>query len=220
MFDRLAGRLGENYVAEKGGHVLRSFMRRLRWAITHSRTGTKFQLRDANQSQTRVITSIAREFGRSSVFSNYNYVKDQGVLNIGLSKQIDAQDFLVGGWFERFIYQEAESFLTQSEMAFEVLKNPFIRFPNQDTFELDLLLSVEGKPILIECKTGKNPNYLNRHLEKFASHCDRLAIEKERAFLIVLDLDPTQEQDLANLWPFQSASQTTFVPKLRTALGL
>ena len=220
VYDRLARKLGEDYVEEQGGYVLRSFMGRLRWAITHDRPGTKFQLRDANQTQTGVLTSLARELGRSSVFSNYFYVKEQKVLNIGLSSQVDAQEFLVGGWFERFIYQEVEALLVQLEMPFEVLKNPHVQFPNQDVFELDLLFSIGGKPVLIECKTGKNSNYLNRHLEKFASHCRKLAVESHRAFLVVLDLDPVQEQDLANLWPFQLASHVSFIPKLRAALDV
>ncbi|MGK7910976.1 MAG: hypothetical protein AB4050_05750 [Synechococcus sp.] len=220
VYDRLARRLGEDYIEEQGGYILRTFMSRLRWAITHDRPGTKFQLRDANQTQTRVLTSIARELGRSSLFSNYFYVKDQKVLNIGLSNQVEAQEFLLGGWFERFIFQEVEALLTQAELSFEVLKNPHVQFPNQDVFELDLLFSIEGKPVLIECKTGKNSNYLNRHLDKFSSHCRKLEIESDRAFLIVLDLDPAQEQDLAHLWPFQFASQTSFIPKLGLALGL
>ena len=220
VYDRLARRLGDAYVEEQGGYILRTFMSRLRWAITHTRPGTKFQLREANQTQTRVLTSIARELGRSSVFSNYFYVKEYKVLNIGLSKQVEAQEFLVGGWFERFIYQTVEALLTQAELPFEVLKNPQIQFPNQDVFELDLLFLIDGKPVLIECKTGKNSNYLNRHLEKFSSHCRKLDIESDRAFLVVLDLDPAQEQDLANLWPFQFASQDSFLPKLCTALGV
>ena len=220
VFDRLSKHIGESYTEDRGGYILKNFLSRLRWTITQNKPGMQFRLGDANQTQTRIVTAIARELNHSSLFSNSRYVKNDKVLHIGLADEPYVRSFLTGGWFEQFIFQEIETLLNKSQLSFQSLKNATVRFPNQDRFELDLLFLISGKPLLVECKTSSSPDALNKHLSKFANHCKKLSLEKDRAFLVVLDLKPIQEEDLDSLKPFRTASQATFLPKLRTALGL
>ncbi|MEO1069850.1 MAG: hypothetical protein AAFW95_12135, partial [Cyanobacteria bacterium J06638_6] len=68
----------------------------------------------------------------------------------------DVQGFLDGGWFERFVYYKVVEFLNAEGIDYQYLRNLKITYQNSQNAELDLFFLIDGKPLLIECKAGKD----------------------------------------------------------------
>ena len=78
-----------------------------------------------------------------------------------------AINFLTGGWLEHYVRDRAISILTTHpatvDLPYAFMKNPHIRLPGGEDFELDFLLCVGESIFWIEAKTGEYMSFLPKY---------------------------------------------------------
>ncbi|MEA5451851.1 hypothetical protein VB780_24965 [Leptolyngbya sp. CCNP1308] len=152
-----------------------------------------------------------------TLFSSYRYSKDDKTIHAVLQDRGDIRSFFNGGWFERYIHHKISELLQQSQLPYDCLANPVVKFSNGDSFELDLLFLISGEPLLIECKTGGD---YNAHLKKFSDHRKRLSISPEKAFLVMLDLEDAKTERLSQFWKFQVVNQDRLIALIEKMINV
>jgi hypothetical protein len=214
VFNKNAIFLGQKYQDEFGEPLLAPMLQRMKWAISQGR-GLQIHLKNATQSQIQAQTQFCHNLHRDSLLSSYHYSKANKVIHAAIQDRGDIRNFFNGNWFERFTCYQIRELLSTLQFDYSYLMNPYIRLPNGDSFELDLFFLVEGKPLLIECKTGGD---FNQHLRKFADHCQRFSIPRSQAFLVKLDLEDDRTPRLSKFWSFTVVNQVNFIPTLKAIL--
>lgn len=214
VFNKNAIFLGQKYHDEFGEPLLAPMLQRMKWAISQGR-GLQIHLKNATQAQIQAQTQFCHNLHRDSLLSSYHYSKPNKVIHAAIQNRGDIRNFFNGNWFERFTCYQVRELLSTLQLDYSYLMNPYIRLPNGDSFELDLFFLVEGKPLLIECKTGGD---FNQHLRKFADHCQRFSIPRSHAFLVKLDLEDDRTPRLSKFWSFTVVNQANFIPTLKAVL--
>jgi hypothetical protein len=126
----------------------------------------------------------------------------------------DIRQFLNGGWFERFVYQQVSKKLAKQGKV-DCLINPHVRFPNGDVSELDLLFLVDNQPLWVECKSG---NHWNECLPKYCQRRELLGIDKKRALLVSLELNESSANDKTRMWEITVTNAAQLLSKVDEAL--
>jgi hypothetical protein len=205
--------LGEHLRDENNEPLLAPLLKQIRWAISQNR-GIQYHFKKASQNQTRILTQFCRHLFDDTLFSSYRYVKnnDQKIIHAAIQDRADIRVFFDGVWFERFICYKVCSVLNELNISYSYIINPIIKFANGDRFELDLFFLINGQPLLIECKTGGN---FTSHIKRFADHCKRLSLSPSNAYLVILDLEDAQSENLSQLWKFTVVNQDGLVDRLQ-----
>jgi len=206
IFNRHAKTLGDRYKDDEDRPLLAPLLKQMKWAIAKNR-GLQHHLKSSNQQQITTQTQFCNHLLHDSLLSSYFYNKNTKVIHAAIQDRTDIRHFFNGEWFERFICYKTEAILQSLNLEYFYLMNPVIQYDNKDTFELDLFFLVNGEPILIECKTGGD---FNQHLKRFESHRNRLSIDPDRAFLVILDLEDVQTQRLSKFWNFKVVNPKTY----------
>ncbi|MBE9098676.1 hypothetical protein [Vacuolonema iberomarrocanum] len=216
IFNRHAKTLGDRHKDDEGRPLLAPLLKQMKWAIAKNR-GLQHHLKGATQQQITTQTQFCNHLLRDSLLSSYFYNKTTKIIHGAIQDRTDVRHFFNGEWFERFICHKTEAIFQDLNVEYFYVMNPVIQYDNGDTFELDLFFLINGIPILIECKTGGD---FNQHLKRFESHRNRLAIEPEQAFLVILDLEDAQTQRLSKFWNFKVVNPkiyATLLPDVLTA---
>jgi hypothetical protein len=205
VFDRVAEYLGNNYT------VLAEIHRCIKRSI-ETKEEFSYCLLGKNEQEIKLCIQYGEMLYRTVMLSFYD---DNSSNNIICGKVIeersDINQFLNGGWFERFIYQQASQQLTVKDQV-ECLVNPVLKFPNGDKFELDLLFYFDNQPFWIECKSG---NHYKECLPKYCQHREILSLDKERAILVGLELSESRTKDLTALWSITVTNVGNFLEVLK-----
>jgi hypothetical protein len=201
--------LGEHLKDENHEPLLAPLLKQIRWAISQNR-GVQYHFKKASQNQTRILTQFCRHLLDDTLLSSYRYIKnnDQKIIHASIQDRADIRAFFDGIWFERFICHRVCSVLDNLDIHYSYVMNPMIKFMNGDRYELDLFFLIDEKPLLIECKTGGN---FTSHIKKFGDHCKRLSLSPSSAYLVILDLEDAQSENLSQLWKFTVVNQDGLV---------
>jgi len=209
VFDQLAMFLGERFASLKCLHD------QIRKRLS---TGDSFTLNLASSSQEEIAnsTQFCTWLHQYAFLASYRYNKYTKTIYAVPQRVGKVINFFTGGWFERFVFLKVASLLSQNGMAYVYLLNPQISLPNGDDFELDLIYLVEDMPLWIECKTGDYQTYI----AKYANVRPTLAIPKERAILVVLDISDELSSQLTDLYDITVANENNFLALVAAALDL
>ena len=201
IFNRHAIFLGNNLQDENSAPLLAPLLKQFKWAISNSRN-VQFHLKNSSQRQIQTMTRFCRNLYDDTLLSSYRY--SNKIIHAVVQDRGDVRKFLTGEWFERFVHYKISERLQTLDLSYSHLMNPTIRFPNGDSFELDLLYLIEGQPLLVECKAGKD---FKSHLKKFSDHRKNLSLLPERTFFVILDLEQSQSDKLSHFWKFKVINQ-------------
>lgn len=214
IFNKQAIYLGNNLKDEQNKPLLAPLLKQIKWSISKN-GGVQYHLKNADQAQIQAATQFCHNLHKDSLLSSYFYARNQKIIHASVQDRGDVRSFFNGEWFERFIcFKISEAFESQN-LNYSYIMNPVIKFPNGDRFELDLLLLSNNQLMLFECKTGGN---FNAHLRKFSDHRNRLNIEADRAFLVILDLEISQAERLSRFWKFKVTNQDNLVQMLQQSI--
>lgn len=189
IFEEVAVHLGKHY------EVLAPLYRKIRGTIS---SGTPFTFRlERHQASINTITTFCDHLHRTTLLADYRYVKTTSLIHATPQSRGDMINFFNGLWFEKFIYRQVTDLLKQRGLNYSALVNPHIVFANGNRFELDLFFVVEGEPLLIECKAGRD---YNAHLQKYSQHSQLLSLPKSSAILVILDIPEKQANEVMQMW--------------------
>jgi hypothetical protein len=208
VFDRLALFLGDRYGS------LAPLLKKIKVSL---QTGSRFRLSLADRTQVDITncTQFCRMLKDDSFLAYYYYSPLDKVIQA--APQRSFTNFFNGDWFERFVYHKVCDLLTANNYQYECLINPDVVLANTNKFGLDLLFLVGQEPLWLECKTGQD---YTAFLERYSNHRKALGINKERSFLVILDITESQTIDLTNLWDITVVNRDNFLTQISRNLDL
>ncbi len=208
VFDRLALFLGDRYGS------LAPLLKKIKVSL---QTGSRFRLSLADRTQIDITncTQFCRMLKDDSFLAYYYYSPLDKVIQA--APQRSFTNFFNGDWFERFVYHKVCDLLTANNYQYECLINPDIVLANTNKFGLDLLFLIGQEPLWLECKTGQD---YTAFLERYSNHRKALGIDKERSFLVILDITESQTIDLTNLWDITVVNRDNFLTQISRNLNL
>lgn len=208
IFNKIALHLGKHYsnLAELYHELKKS---------ANSGRASRVDLQNKTQTDVSNFTNFCTMLEQSSLLSEYKYFRAEKMIRANVQNRGDIKNFFTGFWFERYIYQTVSQIVIDKNLVHTCLINPQIQFANGNRFELDLLFLIEGQPLWIECKTGKE---YNAHLQKYSQHRNALGIPKERSLLVILDIPETQTIDLTKLWNMTVVNEYNFAQAIKDVL--
>jgi hypothetical protein len=124
--------------------------------------------------------------------------------------------FLNGEWLERFVYQKVKQLLTENNIEYHCILNPKIRFSNGDESELDMVFTIAGNPLWIECKVGQ----YQEHIQKYSSLAKYWSISPNEVVLVVSDIDSNLARDLNNIHDMTVVNLEELIKKVANLLNL
>ncbi|MBE9068912.1 DUF1887 family protein [Leptolyngbya cf. ectocarpi LEGE 11479] len=177
LLDDLAVFLGDNY------EILERFYKKLKFSLGKR---CSFPLQDKSQKEISIHNLFFKKLKDSSLLSKGFYNKSDKIIIATTQNQEDVKFFLEGGWFERFVYYKIVDFLDSIGADYQVLRNLDITYENEDHFELDIFFMIQGQPLLVECKAGKQ---FDSGIATFTKHKQRLSLQPENAVFVALELE-------------------------------
>ncbi|MGJ3251900.1 MAG: hypothetical protein ACFE0J_12315 [Elainellaceae cyanobacterium] len=210
IFDGLAMYLGKHY------EHLSSLYKQMKRNVATGRR-FRFNLSSSTHREINDCTQFCHRLNRAGLLSFYRYSKTDKIIQISLQKRSDVIHFFNGDWFERYVTHLVANLLDAKGLSYQCLSNPRIIYPNGDRFALDLFFLVEGHPLWIECKTGRD---YNGYLQRYSNHRKALSIDISKAFLAILDIPEEQRQSTMRMWDLTVADQNTLLPMISEVLNL
>lgn len=172
-------------------------------------------LKKYNQKEQQQINQICREFYSHTLFTVYNYKKQDKNLFLKLQTAAPIRQFFTGGWLEWFALNEVLNVVQQKNVRFSVARSAKIQFANQDLHELDIALyTPNGVPLIIECKTGE----YRRDLDKYLNLRKRLNIPAQNFVLLVLDIDDAQAKSLSSMYDLTFVTLNTLTEHMKKVI--
>lgn len=208
VFDRLALFLGDYY------SILACLYAELKRAM-HSRTRLRFSLKSKCPEEIARSNQFMTMLRQASLAYDYHYSKEKKFLQAGLHEREDIRRFFDGEWFERYVCLKLNQFFQAQGWQYQCLKNVQIQFPTGDRAELDLFWSVQGQPLWIECKTGRD---YDSYLRRYSGHRRKLGIASARAILMILDIPQEAVEERSGLWELTIGTRENLIELVYQAI--
>lgn len=208
-FDRLALFLGDYY------SILACLYSEIRRSI-HSKTQVRFSLKGRCPEEIARCTQLIGGLKELSLAYDYRYSKERKLLQVGVHERDDTRRFFDGEWFERYVCLKLNQFFQAQGWEYESLRNLRIQFANGNRAELDLFWLVQGQPLWIECKTGRE---YDSYLKRYSEHRRKLGLAVERSILIILDISREEVEERSQLWDLTIGTRETLIELVSETLG-
>lgn len=212
--DRISGFMGERFVSIEGLYD------KLKTAATKSgsaKGGVEFQysLKSSSQQDIGNTTQLCVLLKDAGVLQSYTYSNAQRRVYAKLSTEGRFQNFVTGGWLERFVKQETSMALKRRNLQHDLLYNALIVYPNGDKFEVDLLVRTLNMFMMVECKTGNYEEALDRHVRM----AQDLRIPPKQVLYVLLGVDEKVLDELARQWGFTFTNEKILGERLERILS-
>lgn len=170
-----------------------------------------FDLSAVNNRDIAYFTGLCNQLEQHDFLASYQYNKATKIIQANIVQKGEIVNFLNGGWFEIFVYQQVSNFFKNRNIKFQCLINPTIQFANGDNFELDLLFMVDRNPLWLECKTGNN---YDRELPKYSRHRELLSLAKKNALIVGLNLSDLETEEKTSQGDLTFANERNLIYKI------
>ena len=200
--DRISAFMGERFAAVE---PLYDKMKTAATKSTTAKGGSEFQLslKSASQQDIGSITQLCVSLKEAGVLQSYTYNSTQRRVYAKLSSEGRLQNFVTGGWLERYVKQEVSLALKRRNLQHDLLYNALIVYPNGDKFEVDLLARTPNLFTMVECKTGNYEEALDRHVRM----AQDLRIPPKQVLYVLLGVDEKVLDELTRQWGFTFANE-------------
>lgn len=193
FFDEASLAIGENYA------IFQDLLGKINWSYRKTHTGLNYDLNKLSQKDGQLINKTCRAFYSHTLFSRYDYYKQDKILKLKLQKAPQIQQFFGGEWLEWFALSSILSHIETLDKfpAFSIARSVNIRFQNEDLYELDVVFFTNGKqPIIIECKSGEFRNEIDKYLRLQK----RLNLPASNFVILATNLDESQAHMLNGMY--------------------
>lgn len=190
VLDNLALFLGQRYSSLKSP---------LDWMKRTMQTAGRWHLKLAGRPQEEIAacTQFCHRLHELAFLTEYRYHRTpRCLIEARTSTAPEAQAFFSGQWLERFVRQEVERAAADAQVqSLAMLANIQVILPNNDDFELDLLVALDGRFFWVESKTGAYQNYVR----KYSQMARLLGLGPSHSFLVLAGVPPAVCSDLSRM---------------------
>ncbi len=200
VLTRLGLFLGDRYPS------LEKLYERLKQSLSTKRQ-FELSLSEATQEEIANSTQFCTMLKQYALLTSYHYKSEERRIRAKASTEGWVQNFLTGGWLERYVAERLRKFLRSKNLAHEVAMGYQVTLPNGDTMELDVLLRVGERFFWFETKTGD----FQAHIAKYAGLKKVLGLSTRESFLVLLGMDKARAKELSALHGLTVVNQANFL---------
>ncbi len=211
-YDKMALFIGDHYTQVCG------FMKAIKRNICNN---SRFNLNMQNFTQSSIgyTCQLGKMLFDNALLTEYHYYKSPQRLITARPSALGAgQSLLTGGWLERYARLKIQQVLEdlKDEYSFEsyIYNNIQIMLPNDDLFELDLIVMVDDRTYWIECKSSS----YQEHILKYSQFGAKYFFDMNRMYLLAADTDEKTAESLSSQYKMNVTNIATFENTLREAL--
>ncbi|WP_136810438.1 Card1-like endonuclease domain-containing protein [Desulfosediminicola flagellatus] len=202
FFDEVALHLGNHYDS------LKEVIDQIKWVQRKGYTNVKLSVSSKNQKQVKEITRFCQQLYEYSFVAKYFYLKQDKIIRLTLQTAPAIVNFFNGEWMEWFVFMKLLEYSRDNQLQASFSRNLVVKFPNEDSHELDVLLLVNNQiPICLECKSGE----FRQDIDKYCKLRKRLKIDKEQFLFCVVGLSTEQAQGLTSMYDVTFVNEKNFI---------
>lgn len=157
-FEHLARHLGQHF------SLLANFYEKMKRAVATGRT-TRVDIEGYSEAERSAAVQLGTLLYRHGMLKDFYYHRSpRKQLRVIPTKDGETQQFLTGGWLEIYVVWLLSKRLGGhlQPKQFQVLFNVKGTLPTGNEFEADLMASINGHLLWLECKTGQWQDYSAR----------------------------------------------------------
>jgi len=200
FFDEVAVQLGDNY------EMLKLVSDKIKQIQQKGYTNVKLNLSKKSQKEVKEITQFCQTLYDYSFVAKYFYNNQDKIIRLTLQTAPAIVSFFNGIWMEWFVFMKLLELFREKQVPVACLRSLSVKFPNEDSHELDVFFLIDNIPLCIECKMGE----YRQHIKKYSTLRKRLKLEKEQFLLCVIGLDQQQMQGLSSMYDLTFVNENTF----------
>ncbi|TBH21091.1 hypothetical protein ETP66_04555 [Thermus thermamylovorans] len=207
VLTRLALFLGDRYPS------LERLYERLKQSLSTKRQ-FELSLSEASQEEIANSTQFCTLLKQYALLTSYHYKSEERRLRAKASTEGWVQNFLTGGWLERYVAERVRKLLRSKNLPHEVAVGYQVTLPGGEAAELDVLVRVGERVYWFEAKTGE----FQAHIAKYAGLRKVLGLSPKESFLVLLGVDRTRAKELSALYGLTVVGQAGFLEAFQEAL--
>ncbi|WP_167481848.1 hypothetical protein [Thermus caldilimi] len=207
VLTRLALFLGDRYPS------LEKLYERLKQSLSTKRQ-FELSLSEASQEEIANSTQFCTLLKQYALLTSYHYKSEERRIRAKASTEGWVQNFLTGGWLERYVAERVRKFLRSKNLPHEVAVGYQVALPNGDAMELDVLVRVGERVYWFEAKTGD----FQAHIAKYAGLKKVLGLSARESFLVLLGMDKARAKELSALHGLTVVNQANFLEVFQEVL--
>ncbi|GGM94473.1 hypothetical protein GCM10007092_04710 [Thermus composti] len=207
VLTRLALYLGDRYPS------LERLYERLKQSLSTKRQ-FELSLSEAPPEEIANTTQFCTLLKQYALLTSYRYKSEDRLLRAKASTEGWVQNFLTGGWLERYVAEKLRKLLRSRNLPHEVAQGYQVTLPNGEAMELDVLVRVGERVYWFEAKTGD----FQAHIAKYAGLKKVLGLSARESFLVLLGMDKARAKELSALHGLTVVNQANFVEAFQEVL--
>lgn len=207
VLTRLALFLGDRYPS------LEKLYERLKQSLSTKRQ-FELSLSEASQEEIANSTQFCTLLKQYALLTSYHYKSEERRIRAKASTEGWVQNFLTGGWLERYVAERLKKFLRSKNLPHELAVGYQVTLPGGDSMELDVLLRVGERVFWFEAKTGE----FQAHIAKYAGLKKVLGLTQKESFLVLLGMDKARAKELSALHGLTVVNQAGFLEVFQEVL--
>ncbi|GAA6762258.1 hypothetical protein Thermus77927_06690 [Thermus hydrothermalis] len=207
VLTRLSLFLGDRYPS------LEKLYERLKQSLSTKRQ-FELSLAEASQEEIANSTQFCTMLKQYAFLTSYHYKSEERRIRAKASTEGFVQNFLTGGWLERYVAERLRKFLRSKNLPHEVAMGYQVTLPGGDAMELDVLVRVGDRVYWFEAKTGD----FQAHIAKYAGLKKVLGLSARESFLVLLGMDKGRAKELSALHGLTVVNQANFVEAFQEVL--
>ena len=207
VFSRLALFLGDRYQS------LEKLYDKIKWSLS-TKQQFELSLAEATQEEIANSTQFCTLLKQYALLTSYHYKSEDRLIRAKASTEGFVQNFLTGGWLERYIKEKVAKALRSKNLPHEIALGYQVVLPGGEPMELDLLVLVQGRVFWFEAKTGE----FQAHIAKYARIRKLLGLRPQEVFLVLLGVEKARAKELSALHEITVTTQATFLESFLEAL--
>lgn len=211
FFDEVAIMLGENY------QVLSYVSNQIKYVQNKGYINVKLDLTKKSQKEVTQITSFCKSLYDYSFVAKYYYQKKQKIVRLTLQTAPKIREFFNGIWMEWYAMMKVLAFFERKKLGLACSRNVEISFSAKDCNELDIfVLTHDGMPICIECKTGE----FRQDIDKYLTLRKKLKLDKRFFLLCVFGLSDEQTQGMSSMYDLTFVNENNLLSHVESLVRL
>jgi hypothetical protein len=210
FFDEIARHMGQHV------DVITPIVNQIKYIQSKGYANVKFELGKYVEDDQKTIRDFCQELYDYSFVAKYFYHKKDKFVRLTLQKAPKIRAFFNGVWMEWFALITVLKLLQEKNLSAACARSVDITFQDGARNELDIvLLSGQGQPICIECKSGE----FRHDIEKYLTLRKRLKLSKFEFVLCVFGLSDEQATGMTAMYDITFVNERGLAPYIESLLN-
>ncbi|GHA01120.1 hypothetical protein GCM10008090_07780 [Arenicella chitinivorans] len=209
FFDEIALHMGQHVDA------ITPIVNQIKYIQGKGYANVKFALGKFTEQDQKTIRHFCQELYDYSFVAKYFYHKKEKFVRLTLQTAPKIRAFFHGVWMEWFALITVLKLMQDKNLSSSCARSVDVRFQDGSRNELDIVLvSKQGQPICIECKSGE----FRHDIEKYLTLRKRLKLSKQQFVLCVFGLSDEQATGMTAMYEITFVNERTLAPYIESQL--